>query len=119
MKGFGNKEFVCKEDVWEIVDMLIEETKETNTTSNKQFDVALSIKSQLPFFACSSVLLNQDLQQDIKRYMYCKESSVPPYPGSFGDQPFIWTEKYFIIKNAFAKLEKSIIDKQRSEQKGK
>ena len=51
--------------------------------------------------------------------MYCKENSVQPYPGSFGDQPFMWTEKHFVMKNAFAKLEKNIRDKQRIKQKGK
>ena len=119
IKGFGFREFTCKEDVWDAIDMLIEETIHINSTSNKQFDVSMSVKSQIPFFACSNNIFNSNLQKDIKRYMYCKENSVPPYSGSFGDQPFIWVEKYFIIKNAFAKLEKSIIDKQKDKQKGK
>ena len=115
----GKREFNCKEDIWEVMDMLIEETREVNVNSGKEFDVALSIKSQVPFFACPNMLYDLELQKDIKRYLYCKESSVSPYPGSFGDQPYIWTEKHFIIKQGFAKLEKNMIDKQKSMQKGK
>lgn len=99
--------------------MLVEETMQVNATTDKEFDVALTIKSQIPFFACSNTLYTLEMQNDIKRYLYCKENSVAPYPGSFSEQPFMWVEKYFIIKKAFAKLEKNVIDKQKSNQRGK
>ena len=98
--------------------MLIEETELMNVRSNKNFDVSMSIASQIPYFACKDVFLDIFIQQDIKRYIYCKENSVSPYPGSFSEQPYIWVEKYFVMKNAFAKLEKNIIDKKRSQEKG-
>ena len=85
----------------------------------KEFDVSLSVKSQIPFFACSNIIFNETLQKDIKRYLYCRDNSVQPYPGSYGNQPYMWTEKYFIIKKGFAKLEKSVIDEQKKNQKGK
>ena len=85
----------------------------------KEFDVSLSVKSQIPFFACSNIIFNETLQKDIKRYLYCRDNSVQPYPGSYGNQPYMWTEKYFIIKKGFAKLEKSLIDEQKRNQKGK
>ena len=49
MSGNRNKVFTCKEDVWEIIDLLIEETKEANE-KGKEFDIAKSVNAQLPFF---------------------------------------------------------------------
>ena len=36
---------------------------------------------------------------------------MPPYEGAYGNQPALWVETYFLIKSAFAKKEKSMIDK--------
>ena len=83
----------------------------------KDFDKAESIKAQIPFFTCSNHILDKDIQKDILRYSYCKDNSTQPYSGTYGEQPYIWVQKYFIIRSAFAKLEKSMIDKQKS--KGK
>ena len=85
--------------------------------TGKEFDVVESVKAQLPFFSCYNHILDKDLQKDIQRYTYCKDNSVSPYPGSYGEQPYGWVQKYFIIRSAFAKLEKNLIDKNKS--KGK
>ena len=85
--------------------------------SGKEFDVSESIIAQIPFFSCNNHIYDKELQKDIQRYTYCKDSSVSAYPGSFGEQPYIWVQKYFVIRNAFAKLEKRIIEK--NKQKGK
>ena len=45
--------------------------------------------------------------------MYCNENNVPPYSGSYGEQPALWTDTYFIIKKAFAKKESKVIDSAR------
>ena len=45
------REFTCDEDVWNVIDLLIEETKQMNNKGN-EFDVAKSVNSQLPFFSC-------------------------------------------------------------------
>ena len=37
-------------------------------------------------------------QKDIQRYIYCQDFNTQPYPGSYGEQPFKWIEKSFIIK---------------------
>ena len=102
--------FTCKEDVWEIVDLLIEEVYENNK-KGKEFDVAQSINSQLPFFACRNIVYDKEIQRDIQRYVYCKDNNVSPYEGDYGKQPALWVEKYFIIKAAFAKKERTAIDK--------
>ena len=101
--------FTCDEDVWEVIDLLIEEVKEQRETG-KQFDIAASVNAQLPFFTCRNVIFDKELQKDIQRYVYCRESGVPPYKGSYNEQPAIWVEKFFIIKNTFAKKEKEQID---------
>ena len=75
-----------------------------------EFDIAKSINSQLPFFACRNVVFNNQHQKDIQRYIYCKEFGVPAYKGAYGDQPSKWVEKSFVIKNALAKKEKDLID---------
>ena len=87
---------------------------ETNE-KGKEFDLAESIYAQLPFFACRNILYEKEIQKDIQRYMYCTESNVPPYKGSYNDQPAIWIDTYFIIKKAFAKKENKVIKDGRRE----
>ena len=101
--------FTCDEDVWNVIDLLIEEAKEMNAKGN-EFDIAKSINSQLPFFSCRNKILKNEYQKDIQRYIYCKEFGVPAYNGAYGDQPSKWIEKSFVIKNALAKKEKDLID---------
>jgi len=104
--------FTCKEDVYEVIKLLIKETKDFNS-KGKSFDVALSVSKQLPFFSCMNILYNQDAQKDIEKYIYCKEFGISPYPGSFGGQPKRWVDRAFIIKKALAKREESMINKQK------
>jgi hypothetical protein len=54
----------------------------------------------LPFFSCPNVFLEDSCQEDIGRFIYSKEFSVPPYIGAYGDQPRKWIEKSFIINSA-------------------
>tara|TARA_R100001594_G_scaffold16609_1_gene34203 strand:+ start:395 stop:706 length:312 start_codon:yes stop_codon:yes gene_type:complete len=95
--------------VWKVIDLLIEEAKEMNQKGN-EFDIAKSVNSQLPFFACRNKVLSPQHQKDIQRYIYCKEFGVPAYKGSYGDQPSKWVDKSFVIKKALAKKEQEIID---------
>ena len=97
--------FSNDDDVYGIVDELIKETREVNRTMGKSFDVAGSISSQIGFFACSNFFVKKEHQDDIDKYLYCKECSVPPYPGSYGKQPTRWIRKSNIIKNALIKRE--------------
>ena len=99
------REFTCNDDVWDVIDLLVEETKQMNNKGN-EFDIAKSVDAQLPFFACKNALYDKYIQRDIARYLYCDQFNVPPYSGSFDDQPVTWIDKAFIIKNALAKLNK-------------
>ena len=108
--------FACKDDVWDVIDLLIEEVYENNQ-KGKEFDVAESVNAQLPFFTCNNIIYDKDIQKDIQRYLYCKECNVPPYKGDYGEQPALWVEKYFIIKKALAKKENTMINKAKKENK--
>ena len=77
--------------------------------------MASSINAQLPFFACINNLKDLEIERDISRYMYCKEFSVPPFKGSYGEQPYLWAHKSILIKNALAKKEKNTISKVKKE----
>ena len=104
------------EDVWDVVDLLIKEIYENNQ-KGKEFDVAQSINAQLPFFTCRNIMLDNSIQRDIQRYIYCNETSVPPYSGGFDNQPALWLERYFIIKNALAKRDNTLIEKSKKKDK--
>ena len=49
--------------------------------------------------------------------MYCEETKVPAYPGSFGDQPNVWIQKFFIIKNAIHIRENRLREKSKQDRK--
>lgn len=106
--------FKSKDDVWDVVDLLVSETRQVNEKQGKDFDIGSSIVSQLPFFGCPNSLLDHSLQKDIERYIYCEKFGVSPYAGSYGEQPQGWVRKSFLIKSAIAKKEKRDIDAARS-----
>ena len=108
--------FNNKEDVLDVIKLLIKEVKENNKLGNK-FDIATSVSSQLPFFCCTNSILDIKHQNDISKYIYCKESGVPAYPGSYKDQPKRWISKFYFIKNALAKLEQKYQDIKSKEMK--
>mgnify|MGYP001211057771 FL=1 len=100
---YESRTFTCEKDVWDVIGLIIEETKEMNEKSGKDFSVSGSVKSQLPFFACNNIIYDKDLQRDIQRYVYCDNFNTQPYPGSYGQQPARWVQKSFIIKNKMNK----------------
>ena len=112
------RKFTSKDDVWDIIDLLIDEVHEINKTG-KNFDVAQSIVRQIPFFACSNIIFDKEIQKDIQRYLYCKDTNVPPYKGDYGNQPSLWVEKFFLIEEALAKYKKRIIDGNKKESNNK
>ena len=81
----------------------------------KEFDIAKSINAQLPFFCCKNIVHDKSIQKDIERYIYSEQFGIPPYPGSYGEQPAKWVDRAFIIKNALAKKQKDQIDATRKD----
>jgi hypothetical protein len=110
INGSKNKLFKSVEDVKESIKELINEVKYFNE-KGKKFDVATNVAKQLPFFCCSNYVINKEYQRDIQRYIYCNETKIPAYNRDYGNQPFKWVQKYFILKNAFANQEKNLIEK--------
>ena len=98
------------DDVWAVADLIIEETVQVNQEQNKSFDVAESLVSQIPFFACSNQFMDTSLNTDIERYMYCEKFNIPPYEGSYDNQPAKWVRRAFAIRKALAKKEKKDIN---------
>jgi hypothetical protein len=95
---YETRTFTSKDDVWEVIDLIIAETKEENKKGSS-FNIASSVMAQLPFFACSNVIMDQKAQQDISRFMYVRNFNVPAYNGSYGEQPKKWVEKSFLLNN--------------------
>ena len=106
------KEFCSDKDVWSVIDLIIEETNTVNKEQKKSFDIANSVSAQIPFFACTNKVLNQKMQNDIARYVYCDKFKMPAYKGSYGDQPYRWVKKSIILGNIINKKQKKEAEKQ-------
>jgi hypothetical protein len=78
--------FTSDKDVWDVIDLVVEETKEANEKGGT-FNIAESIMAQLPFFACQNLFLTKESQKDISRFVYSKDFGISPYKGSYGEQP--------------------------------
>ena len=96
--------------MWDIVDLVIEETEKVNREQNREFDITNSLISQIPHFACPNIFMDIKIYRDIEKYIYCEKFNVPPYEGSYDEQPAMWVRKSFAIKSAIAKKEKKDID---------
>ena len=98
------------DDVWAVVDLIIDETVQVNEDMGKSFDVIESQVAQIPFFTCFNHFTDYSVQADIERYVYCEKFNIPPYKGGYNDQPAKWVRRAFAIKAALAKKEKKDID---------
>ena len=107
---YETRTFSCEQDVWDVVDLIIEETKDMNEQTGKSFSPSSSVKSQLPFFACNNIIFDKEFQQDIERYIYCDNFKTPAYSGSYDEQPALWVQKSFIIKKALNKIQNKAIE---------
>ena len=95
---YQTRTFTSRSDVDAVIELLIDEVRQTNQEGN-DFNIAESVVKQLPFFACTNVLLDKQSQKDISRYIYSESFGISPYKGSYGEQPSKWVEKSFLIKS--------------------
>jgi hypothetical protein len=109
--GYEIREFNSQDDVWAVIDLIALETKKFNKQKGKEFDVAKSIASQIPFFACFNRIRGEKYLKLLNKYLYCTETGTPAHSGSYGDQPAKWVQYFFIIKNAMAKKQNMIQEK--------
>ena len=110
ISGYGEQVFETESDIKDVIGLLINEVKDWNN-KGKKFDIASSISKQIPFFCCVNMVVKKEYQRIISKFIYCNETKIPAYSGSYGKQPNIWIEQYFVLKNAFAYLEKNLIEK--------
>tara|TARA_R110002020_G_scaffold221997_1_gene430286 strand:+ start:3810 stop:4190 length:381 start_codon:yes stop_codon:yes gene_type:complete len=95
---YETRTFTSDDEVWDVIRLIIDETKEENKKGGS-FNIAKSVMTQLPFFACTNVMVNENAQKDISRFMYARQFKISPYKGSYGDQPRKWVEKSFLLTN--------------------
>ena len=90
--------FTSDKDIWAVIELIKKETKQHNE-EGRNFNIAESVMAQLPFFACTNMMLDPTSQKDIARFMYARQFKISPYKGSYGDQPKKWVEKSFLLTN--------------------
>ena len=93
--------------MWDYI-LKLKEEAEFVSKSSTSFDILNNIYEQLPFFACNKKILDMNCQKDIEKYVYCKDTSTPPYSGSYQDTPSLWIHKYYTIKSAMILRDKKL-----------
>ena len=106
---YETRVFTSKNDVESVIELLIDEVKQTNKKGSN-FNIAQSVVKQLPFFACPNALLDSQSQKDISRYIYSQQFGINPHKGTYGEQPSKWIEKSFLIKNAIERKKSEAIN---------
>ena len=101
-------EFKNMDDIWAYIGVLWQEAYNHTKSVKGAFK---SVYMQLPFFCCINKFIDESMQKDIERYIYCEDTKTPAFPGSFGQIPAIWMEKHFIIKQSLAILQEIKTDK--------
>jgi len=102
-KKYPTITFNSDQDVQKVIDLLIQEIKDTNKAFKKDFKIGEGVFGQLPFFACKRFLYSKEFQDDIHRYSYCSTFNVPAFGGHYGLHPKKWIDKSFFIKNMIEK----------------
>ncbi len=105
---YQRRVFTSDNEVWDVIHLIIAETKEENE-KGRSFNIAKSVMSQIPFFACSNILVDIQSQKDISRYMYSKQFQISPYKGSYGEQPKKWVEKSFLLNNLIERQKTKVL----------
>jgi len=93
---YETRTFTSSDEVWDIIRLLIDETKQ-HIKEGSNLHIAESVMAQLPFFSCKNIILDEDAQKDISRFMYARQFKISPYKGSYGEQPKKWVEKSFML----------------------
>ena len=95
---YQTRTFTSDEDVWSVIQLLIDETKQS-IEEGSNLHIAESVMAQLPFFSCSNIMIETNSQKDISRFMYSRQYQISPYKGSYGEQPKKWVEKSFLLNH--------------------
>ena len=93
---YKTRTFTSSDEVWDVIRLLIDETKQ-HIKEGSTLHIAESVMAQLPFFACTNIMLDENAQKDISRFMYARQFKISPHKGSYGEQPKKWVEKSFML----------------------
>ena len=93
---YETRTFTSSDEVWDVIRLLIDETKQ-HIKEGSNLHIAESVMAQLPFFACINIMLDENAQKDISRFMYARQFKISPHKGSYGEQPKKWVEKSFML----------------------
>ena len=106
---YETRTFTSDDEVWNIIRLLIDETKQ-HIKEGSNLHIAESVMAQLPFFTCSSMIMDAEAQKDISRFMYARQFNISPYKGSYGDQPKKWIDKTFLLTSLIEKTKAKSIN---------
>lgn len=73
--GTGFRDFASDDDVWEVIDLLIEDVKFTNEKLDKDFDTSRSVLAQIPFLHVKMLFITKSVRM-ILLDMYIVRISV-------------------------------------------
>jgi len=93
---YETRTFTSDDEVWNVIRLIIDETKQ-HIEEGSNLHIAESVMAQLPFFTCSSIIMDAEAQKDISRFMYARQFNISPYKGSYGEQPKKWIDKTFLL----------------------
>ena len=95
---YETRTFTSDDEVWDVIRLLIDETQE-HINEGSNLHIAESVMAQLPFFSCGNMMMDNNAQKDIARFMYARQFKISPYKGSYGEQPKKWVEKSFMLNH--------------------
>ena len=105
---YETRAFTSDDEVWDVIRLLIDETQE-HINEGSNLHIAESVMAQLPFFACGNMMIDNNAQKDITRFMYARQFNISPYRGSYGEQPKKWVEKSFLLNNLIERRKAKVI----------
>ena len=105
---YETRTFTSDDEVWDVIRLLIDETKQ-HIEEGRNLNIAESVMAQLPFFACGNMMIDQNAQKDISRFMYSRQFNISPYKGSYGEQPKKWIEKSFLLNHLLERQKAKVI----------
>ena len=82
------------------MDVYDEILKLYDKAEDKGFKIGESIYKATFFFVDHTLLLDQEMQNRIKEYQFCKTFNSPPYP-SLQETPAKLVDDFFIIEEEF------------------
>ena len=72
----------------------------SDKAEGKGFKIGESIYKGTFFFVDHTLLVDQNIQNRIKEFQFCKAFTCPPYP-SLAETPAIMVDDFFIIEEEF------------------